>query len=147
VAVVEVDPETGFVKALRYVVGHDCGNVINPLLVEGQIQGGVVHGLGDVFIEEVAYDENGQPLATTFLDYLLPLSTDVPAIEVVHLETPSPFNPAGVKGAGESGTIGAVAAFVSAVEDALRPLGVQIRESPLGPSRLFALIQEQAKKA
>ncbi|MFQ5914806.1 MAG: molybdopterin cofactor-binding domain-containing protein [Nitrospinota bacterium] len=146
VAVVEVDPETGFVKLLRYVAGHDCGRVINPLLVDGQIHGGVAHGVGDVFIEEVAFDENGQPLASTFLDYLLPLATDVPPIETVHLETPCPHNPAGVKGAGECGTIAAIAAVVSAIEDALTPLGVRIQESPVGPARLHTLIRHQARK-
>jgi carbon-monoxide dehydrogenase large subunit len=147
VAVVEVDPQTGFVKILRYVAGHDCGKQINPLLVDGQIRGGVVHGLGDVLIEEVAYDENGQPLASTFLDYLLPLASDAPAIETVHQETPCPYNLVGVKGAGESGTIGAVAAIVSAIEDALKPFGVQVRESPLGPARLHALIQDRANQS
>ena len=141
VAVVEVDPETGFVKVLRYVAGHDCGKVINPLLVEGQIRGGVVHGVGDVLIEEVAFDDNGQPLASTFLDYLLPLASDVPAIETLYMETPCPDNLVGVKGAGESGTIAAVAAIVSAVEDALAPLGIEIRESPVTPARLNELIR------
>ena len=141
VAVVEVDPETGFVRILRYVAGHDCGKVINPLLIDGQIRGGVVHGIGDAFIEEVAFDENGQPLASGFLDYLLPLATDAPEVETVHLETPCPHNLVGVKGAGESGTIAALAAVISAVEDALRPLGIQIRESPVTPARLHALIR------
>ena len=141
VAVVEVDPETGFVRILRYVAGHDCGKVINPLLIDGQIRGGVVHGIGDTFIEEVAFDENGQPLASSFLDYLLPLATDAPEVETVHLETPCPHNLVGVKGAGESGTIAALAAVISAVEDALQPLGIQIRESPVTPARLHALIR------
>ena len=140
-AVVEVDPETGFVRILRYVAGHDCGKVINPLLIDGQIRGGVVHGIGDTFIEEVAFDENGQPLASSFLDYLLPLATDAPEVETVHLETPCPHNLVGVKGAGESGTIAALAAVISAVEDALQPLGIQIRESPVTPARLHALIR------
>ena len=141
VAVVEVDPETGFVRILRYVAGHDCGKVINPLLIDGQIRGGVVHGIGDTFIEEVAFDENGQPLASSFLDYLLPLATDAPEVETVHLETPCPHNLVGVKGAGESGTIAALAAVISAVEDALQPLGIQIHESPVTPARLHALIR------
>lgn len=141
VAVVEVDPDTGFVRILRYVAGHDCGKVINPLLIDGQIRGGVVHGIGDTFIEEVAFDENGQPLASSFLDYLLPLATDAPEVETVHLETPCPHNLVGVKGAGESGTIAALAAVISAVEDALQPLGIQIHESPVTPARLHALIR------
>lgn len=144
VAVVEVDPETGFVKVLRYIAGHDCGKVINPLLVDGQIHGGVAHGVGDVLIEELVFDENANPQASTFLDYLLPLSTDVPPIETLHIETPCPHAPSGVKGAGECGTIGAIAAVVSAIEDALRPWDVRLRETPLTPSRLHAIIREQA---
>jgi CO/xanthine dehydrogenase Mo-binding subunit len=149
VAVVEVDAETGFVRVLRYVAGHDCGRLINPLLVEGQMHGGVVHGIGDALIEEVVFDEGGQPLASTFLDYFLPLATDVPWMEVVHIETPSPFNPAGVKGAGEAGTIAAPAAIANAIADALRPLGVEINELPLTPYRLRRLIEQaaQAKKS
>ncbi|MFQ5914663.1 MAG: molybdopterin cofactor-binding domain-containing protein [Nitrospinota bacterium] len=147
VAVVEVDPETGFVKVLRYVAGHDCGKIINPLLVDGQVHGGVAHGIGDALIEELAFDENGTPLASTFLDYLLPLSTDIPPMETVHLESPCPNNPAGVKGAGEGGTIGSIAAVVSAIEDALKPLGIRIQESPVTPARLHALIQEQSQRA
>lgn len=146
VAVVEVDPETGFVKVLRFVAGHDCGRIVNPLLVDGQVHGGVAHGIGDALIEELAFDENGLPLASTFLDYLLPLSTDVPPIETIHLESPCPTNPAGVKGAGEGGTIGALSAVVSAIEDALGPLGVRVNESFLPPARLCALIQEQTRK-
>ncbi len=144
VAVVEVDPETGFVEVLRYIAGHDCGKVINPLLVDGQIHGGVAHGVGDVLIEELVFDENGNSQASTLLDYLLPLSTDVPPIETLHIETPCPHVPSGVKGVGECGTIGAIAAVVSAIEDALRPWGVRLRETPLTPSRLHAIIREQA---
>ncbi len=147
VAVVEVDPETGFVRVLRYVAGHDCGKVINPLLIDGQIRGGVVHGIGDSFIEEVAFDENGQPLASSFLDYLLPLATDAPEVETVHMETPCPHNLVGVKGAGESGTIAALAAVISAIEDALQPLGIQIRESPVPPARLHALVRDAADRS
>ena len=142
VAVVEVDPETGAVKVLRYVAVHDCGVVINPLLVEAQYHGGVAQGIGGVLYEQLSYDENGQLLTGTFMDYTLPTATEVPAMEVYHQETPSPFNPLGVKGAGESGITGPLGAVVGAVEDALSPLGVKIRETPLTPNRVWRLIQE-----
>lgn len=142
VALVEVDPDTGFVKVLHYTAGHDCGTVVNPLLVDGQVHGGVAHGIGDALIEDLAFDENGTPLASTLLDYLLPLSTDIPPIDTIHLESPCPTNPLGVKGAGEGGTIGSISAVVSAIEDALKPLGVRLNESHLPPSRLHALIQQ-----
>lgn len=142
IAMVEVDPETGFVKVLQYVAGHDCGKVINPLLLDGQIRGGTIHGIGDAFIEEVAFDNNAQPLAASFLDYLLPLATDSPEVETIYLETPCPHNLVGVKGAGESGTIASLAAVISAIEDALQPLGVKINESPVTPARLYALIRK-----
>ncbi|MDP6485174.1 MAG: molybdopterin-dependent oxidoreductase, partial [Nitrospinota bacterium] len=125
-----------------YTAGHDCGVVVNPLLVDGQVHGGVAHGIGDALIEDLAFDENGTPLASTLLDYLLPLSTDVPPIDTVHLESPCPTNPLGVKGAGEGGTIGSISAVVSAIEDALKPLGVRVNESHLPPARLHALIQQ-----
>jgi carbon-monoxide dehydrogenase large subunit len=140
IAIVEVDPEAGNVTVLRYVVVHDCGRVINPLLVEGQVVGGVAHGIGNALYEDVPFGENGQPLAATFMDYLLPSAAEVPLMEVEHIETPTPLNPAGVKGAGESGTIPAPAAIAAAVEDALRPLGVRISALPLSPERLRALI-------
>lgn len=132
VAEVEVDVATGATHIDRYIIAHDCGNVINPTVVEGQIQGGLAHGVGNALLERMYYDDNGQPLTTTFGDYLLPLASDVPKAEIVHLESPTPLNPLGVKGAGEGGTIPAAAAIVSAVEDALRPLDVQrIRRHPI----------------
>lgn len=143
VAEVEVDIETGAVKILRYIVAHDCGRLINPMLVDGQVRGGVVHGIGNALFERMVYDEQGQPLTTTFADYLLPLATDIPRIEIIHLETPSPLNPLGVKGAGEGGTIPAAACIISAIEDALAPIGVRINEHPISPDRLFALINER----
>lgn len=141
-AVVEVDPETGFMQVLRYCVVHDCGTVINPMIVEGQIHGGVAQGLGGVFYEKLAFDQNGQLLTSTFADYLLPTATDVPPIETDQITTPSPLNPLGIKGAGEAGVIPCAALFASALEDALRPLGVRITEMPLSPARLWTLIQE-----
>jgi carbon-monoxide dehydrogenase large subunit len=138
-----VDVASGEVKLLRYIVGEDCGPMINPSVVEGQIAGGVVQGIGGVLFEELAYDEDGNPLATTFMDYLLPTATEIPDIEYVHLETPSP-GPGGYKGVGEGGAIGAPPAVVNAVADALSPFGVTITRLPLGPSQIIALLQEGA---
>jgi carbon-monoxide dehydrogenase large subunit len=138
---VEVDIATGQVTLTRYVVIHDCGTMINPLMVEGQVLGAVAHGIGATMLEWMRYDSNGQPLTASFADYLLPTADIVPSIEIHHMESPSPFNPLGVKGAAESGTIGAPAAIVSAIEDALKPLGVTITDLPVTPVRLFALIQ------
>jgi carbon-monoxide dehydrogenase large subunit len=138
---VEVDIATGHVAILRYVVLHDCGRMINPLMVEGQVLGAVAHGIGATLYEWMRYDSSGQPLTTTYGDYLLPTADVVPKIEIHHMESPSPFNPLGVKGAAESGTIGAPAAIVSAIEDALRPLKVRITDLPVTPPRLLALIQ------
>ena len=138
---VEVDPETAQVEIQRYVVVHDCGRVINPMIVEGQIQGGVAHGIGNAFYEQLVYDEAGQLLNASLMDYLLPTATDVPAVEMAHHETPSPLNPVGVKGVGEAGAIPTGAAFAQAVEDALSDHGVEITEIPLSPNRLFELIE------
>jgi aerobic carbon-monoxide dehydrogenase large subunit len=142
--IVEVDPETAMVAIKRYLVVHDCGTIINPMLVEGQIHGGVAHGIGNAFYEQLVYDEQGQLLNASFMDYLLPTATDVPPIETAHRETRSPFNPVGLKGVGEAGCIPTGALFAQAVEDALAGSGVEIREIPLSPNRLFELI-EQAK--
>ncbi len=141
IAIVEVDPELGDVRILRYLIVHDCGRIINPLLVDGQIHGGVAHGISTTLFELPHFDAAGTPLATTFMDYLIPTAAEVPPFEIEHIETPSPLNPAGVKGAGESGTIPSSAAIGAAVEDALAPLGVRINEFPLPPERLRALIQ------
>ena len=137
----EVDSETGGVRLTRYVLVHDCGRMINPMMVEGQVHGAVVHGIGATLLEWMLYDRGGQPLTVSFADYLLPTVDVVPPIEIHHMESPTPLNPLGVKGAAESGTIGAPAAIVSAIEDALRPLKVRIRELPVTPARLRALIQ------
>jgi carbon-monoxide dehydrogenase large subunit len=141
---VEVDIETGAVRILRYTVAHDCGRVINPMVVDGQVIGGVVHGIGNALFERLVYDDQAQLLSGTFADYLLPLATDVPRIDLVHLETPSPLNPLGVKGAGEGGTIPAIAAIVSAVENALAPFGVRIAEAPVTPQRIVELLGSHA---
>ncbi|MBI2370171.1 MAG: xanthine dehydrogenase family protein [Deltaproteobacteria bacterium] len=139
-AVVEVDVETGMVKVLKYGAIHDCGRMINPMIVEGQVCGGVAHGIGNALLEEPVYDGSGQLLTSTFMDYLLPSAAEVPEILLDHVETLSPLNPLGVKGAGEGGTIPAPAAIAAAVEDALAPFGVRITEVPLSPERLRRLI-------
>jgi carbon-monoxide dehydrogenase large subunit len=141
VAEVEVDPLTGGVKLLRYSVAHDSGNIINPLIVDGQVQGGVAHGVGNALFEQMKYDQAAQPLTTTFQDYLLPAAPDVPGCNIEHVETPNPLNPLGVKGAGEGGTIPAPAAIISAVEDALSPFGVRFAEMPLTPDRIVAALR------
>ncbi|HZU04555.1 MAG TPA: xanthine dehydrogenase family protein molybdopterin-binding subunit [Chloroflexota bacterium] len=140
-AVVEVDVETGVVQVLRYVVAHDCGVVVNPLVAEGQIHGGVVQGIGMALYEEMVYDEYGQPLTTSYMDYLLPTAMEVPPITIGHLETPSPLNPEGIKGLGEGGTMPVPAAIANAVEDALAPFGVRVTELPLTPERVLALLE------
>ncbi|MBI2319254.1 MAG: molybdopterin-dependent oxidoreductase, partial [Betaproteobacteria bacterium] len=137
----EVDIHTGAVRLDRYVVVHDCGRMINPMMVEGQVLGGVVHGIGATLFEWMRYDESGQPLCGTYADYVLPTADVVPRIEIHHMESPSPLNPLGIKGAAESGTIGAASAIASAIEDALKPLGVRITDLPVTPARLFALIR------
>ena len=142
ICVCEVDPATGAVEILRYVVSEDCGVMINPNVVEGQIAGGVVQGIGGVLYEHLPYDDAGNPLATTFVDYLLPTATEVPEIEYGHIETPAPTNPGGHKGLGEGGAIGAPPAVINAIADALAPLGVQVRDQPLGPANMVALIEE-----
>ena len=144
VAEVEVDIETGEVKIQRYTVAHDCGRVINPMVVDGQVIGGVAHGVGNALFERLAFDENAQPLSTNFGEYLLPLATDVPHVDLLHLETPSPLNPLGIKGAGEGGTIPAIAAIISAVEHALAPFDVRIAEAPISPQRIVELLGEHA---
>ena len=143
VAVVEVDAGTGEVKLLDYAVAHDSGPAINPLFVEGQVRGGVAQGIGGALYEEFVYDELGQLLTGTFLDYLLPSCGEVPDIRQVHLETPSPLNPLGLKGIGEGGAIAPPVAVANAVVDALRPLGgIQISETPVTPERVLALIRK-----
>jgi carbon-monoxide dehydrogenase large subunit len=135
-AIVETDPETAEIKILRYVVVHDCGRVINPMIVEGQIHGGVAQGVGGALYERMEYDANGQLLNASFMDFLMPYATEVPFIETGHLETPSPLNPLGIKGAGEAGVIPGSALFASAIEDAE---GFMIRKMPISPSELWQL--------
>jgi carbon-monoxide dehydrogenase large subunit len=139
-ALVEVDPETGGVTILRYVIGHDCGNVINPLLVDGQVLGGFAHGIGNAMYEEPVYDAEGQPQAASYLDYALVSAAEVPNAELFHIHTPSPLNPLGVKGAGEGGTIPAPATIANAVEDALRPFRARVNRAPVTPARIVEAI-------
>jgi carbon-monoxide dehydrogenase large subunit len=146
VAHVEVDGGTGAVQLLRYVVAHDCGRLINPLIVEGQIHGGVAQGIGGGLLEEMVYDEQGQLLTGTLMDYLVPTAMELPPIETVHLEYPSPRNPLGVKGIGEGGAISPPAALANAVEDALAPFGVRVTRAPLGPSTVLDLIRAARAK-
>jgi carbon-monoxide dehydrogenase large subunit len=139
IAEVEVDIDTGAVKILRYTVVHDCGTVINPMVVEGQIVGGVAHGVGNALFERLIHDRGGEPQTVNFADYLLPTAPEMPSVTVLHSETPSPLNPLGLKGAGEGGTIAAIAAIIGAVENAL-PFGVKINEAPIDPVRIVALL-------
>lgn len=138
---IEADIATGVVRILRYTAVHDSGRLINPTVVDGQVQGGVAHGIGNALYEWMRYDENAQPLTTSFADYLLPLATDVPTVAIEHLETPTPLNPLGVKGAGEGGTIPAVAAIVAALENALEPFKVHLTEAPIVPQRIVELLE------
>jgi aerobic carbon-monoxide dehydrogenase large subunit len=141
VAVVAIDPATGGIELLDYAIVTDCGRRINPLIVEGQVIGGFANGLGNALFEESAYDANGQPLATNFADYLMPSAAGIPELKLDFLEIPSPFAPYGIKGIGESAAIGPPSAIVSAINDALRPLGVVIYETPLTPVRIFQAIR------
>jgi carbon-monoxide dehydrogenase large subunit len=144
-AIVAVDRDTGVVTVERYVVVHDCGRVVNPLLADAQVVGGVVQGIGGVLREEMVYDENGQPLTGSFQDYALPIAADVPTIELDHIESLSTRNPLGVKGLGEGGAIGPPAAIANAVEDALKPFGAVVRRGPLTGPRVFQLIDDAAR--
>ena len=143
-AVVDVDVETGQVELKKLVILHDCGRLINPLVVEGQIQGGLIQGVGGALYEELIYDENGQPLTTTLMDYLLPTSTEIPEIEEIHFESVSDRNPLGVKGVGEAGAISPPAAITNAVFDALaQDFDPELFSLPLSPAKVWAAIQQQ----
>jgi aerobic carbon-monoxide dehydrogenase large subunit len=139
--VVDVDAETGRVDIVRYVSVDDCGPAINPMLIEGQIHGGIAHAIGQALYERIHYDDDGQLVTGTFVDYALPSAADVPSFETDRTETPSPVNSLGVKGVGEAGTIAASPAIVNAVIDALRPLGVNYIDMPLSPQNVWTTIQ------
>jgi aerobic carbon-monoxide dehydrogenase large subunit len=139
--VVEVDPETGVVKILKYYAVNDCGTLMNPKIVEGQVMGGIVQGIGAALMEEYRYDDEDGTLQTgTFREYLLPSMHEAPEIVIEHLQTPSPFSEYGVKGAGEGGRLVAPTAIASAIDDALKPLGVTVNELPMTPERVVEAI-------
>ena len=138
---IDIDIATGMVSIPRYLVVEDCGTMINPMIVEGQISGGVVQGIATVLLEQIVYDESGQLRTATLLDYLLPTAAEVPMIEIEHLESP-PQGPIDFRGVGETGAIGAPAALTNAIEDALAPFGVRITEKYLPPSRILELVEE-----
>jgi aerobic carbon-monoxide dehydrogenase large subunit len=142
VCVVEVDEETGRVDLLKYVAVDDCGNQINPLIVEGQVHGGIVQGVAQALFEEAVYDENGNLLTSTLADYLVPSAAEMPSFSLGTTVTPSPTNPLGVKGVGEAGTIAAAQAVINAIVDALSPLGVTNMPMPASPQRVWQTIQE-----
>jgi len=144
VAVVEVDSETGQVRPLRHVAVDDCGRVLNPLLVAGQQHGGIAQGIGQALWEAVAYDADGNPLTATLADYGLPSAAEFPSFEVSGTETPTPLNPLGAKGIGESGTVGSMPAVQNAVVDALSHLGVRHLDTPLTPERVWRAVQDAA---
>ena len=146
-AIVEVSLLTGDVRFLRYVVVHDCGVVINPTIVEGQIHGGVAQGIGGALYERLYFDDSGQLINASFMDFLMPTASEIPEIETAHIETPSPLNPLGVKGVGEAGAIPVPALVAEAIEDALAPFGVRVREMPLSPMRILELITEARSRS
>ena len=142
-AIVEFFPDTCGMEIKRYLCIHDCGNMINPMIVEGQVMGGIGQGIGGAFYERCAFDENGTPLAANFMDFLMPYATEVPDAEILHMETPSPLNPLGIKGVGEAGTIPVSQVIASAMEDAFAPLGIApVRESPMSPDMIHGLLAE-----
>ncbi len=145
--ILEVDPETMMIKILKYVTVEDCGTMLNPLVVEGQIHGGVSMGIGNAYYEKLHYDENGQLLNASLADYLIPGSTEMPHIEVYHMNTPAPNNKLGTKGVGEAGAIPVPAAFAQALENALPEYDLEILETPLSPNRLFELIHKREEKS
>ena len=142
VAEVDVDIETGAVRVLRYVLAHDCGRILHPAIVDGQVLGGAAHGIGNALYEWMGFDENGQPVTTNFGEYLLVTATEMPPVDLIHVESPSPLNPLGVKGVGECGVVPAPAAIISAIEDALTPFGVHITRTPVFPPEIVALINK-----
>jgi carbon-monoxide dehydrogenase large subunit len=144
--ILEIDPETMLIDIKKFVVVHDCGRVINPMILDGQVHGGVAQGIGDSYYEKLVYDDHGQLLSGSFVDFLIPTALDVPRMEVGHVETPSPLNPLGTKGAGEAGAIPAAPLFSQTVENALQIEGLELCEIPLSPNRLWELVQEAKEK-
>jgi aerobic carbon-monoxide dehydrogenase large subunit len=146
IAVVDIDPETGEIHFQRYIAVDDCGKQINPMLVAGQVHGGIVQSIGQAMFEEVVYDETGQLVTGTLMDYALPKAVMIPHLELDNTETPSPVNPLGAKGVGEAGTIGATPAIVAAIVDALSPYGVRHIDMPIKPEVVWQLIKSGPKK-
>ena len=144
--IVEVDPETGGVKILRYMILHDCGKVLNPLIVRGQVVGSLAQGIGGAFLEDFVYDDDGNPLSTSMADYLMPRLHDMPRVELLRMENPSPLNPLGVKGSGEVGTIGPPAVIAAAIEHALTPFGVHMDRTPLSPQTVLGALRAAREK-
>ena len=142
VAEVEVDIETGAVRVVNYVIAHDSGAIINPMMVDGQVLGGAAHGIGDALFEWMGYDGNAQPITTNFADYLLVSATEMPPVEIIHTGLPTPQNPIGVKGVGECGGVPAPSAIISALEDALSPFGVHLTRAPITPGEIVSLIHQ-----
>ena len=147
IAMIEIDPGTGVPKLLKLTAVDDCGNVINPLIVEGQIHGGLAQGIGQAMFEEVVFDQDGQPLTASFMDYVMPRAADLPVFQLDRTVTPTPLNPLGAKGVGEAGTIGAAPCLANAAVDALAPFGVRHVDMPLRPERLWSLIREGRSRA
>jgi carbon-monoxide dehydrogenase large subunit len=150
VAAVEVAPEVGTVNVLGYWIAHDCGSLLNPMIVDGQITGGLAQGIGGALLEQLVYDDIGQPLCRTFMEYALPTAATMPPLAIAHLETPSPHTPGGMKGMAEGGTIAAPATIANAVADALAGAGVDhgaITFYPLTPARIFALLRARGRPA
>jgi carbon-monoxide dehydrogenase large subunit len=145
-AVVAVEPDSGSVEILDYVVAEDCGTLINPMIVDGQIIGGIAQGIGTALFEEIPYDEQGQPLATTFAEYMVPCAPEIPRIRIAHSVTPAKATEYGIKGVGEGGAIAPPAALANAVADAFRSIGAEFNETPLTPRRVSDAI-EQARQA
>jgi carbon-monoxide dehydrogenase large subunit len=137
-ASIAVDAETGLVEILDYAIVEDCGRMVNPMIVDGQTYGGAAQGVGTALFEESPYDDNGQPLASTLIDYLLPGPAELPRFRIQHMETPSPYSAHGLKGVGEGGAIAPSAALVNAINDALSPLGAVVRQIPATPDRVLA---------
>ena len=147
IVAVEVDRDTGQVKILKYIAVDDCGKQVNPLLVEGQVQGGIAQSIGAALMEKTVYDESGQLLTGEFMDYAIPRATDIPDFVLGSTETPSPSNPLGVKGVGEAGTIGATPAIANAVIDALSPFGIRHLDLPFTPERVWRAIQDKGGRS
>lgn len=144
--VVEVDPETGFVRILRYCMVHDAGKIVNPLLAEANLHGGIAQGIGARLFEQIAYDESAQPLTATFMDYTIPTGVEIPTFELAHQETLTPFTPLGTKGVGESGVGTPLGAICSAIENALPDLDLRLTELPLTPAKVWSAIRQAERK-